>query len=131
MAARRQEPQQGVSTVSYTIGTGNTTVAAAAGDTVDQDVTVAGTSPAPTKLDEAKTLLDELRTVLKDHAEELEDSAQCDAAVAMIGQQLDSGRPQQSLLGVFLSGLLAAIGGATDVIAIAEKLRDAIQALFP
>jgi hypothetical protein len=130
MAARRQEPQQGVSNVSYTIGTGNTTASAAAGDTVQQDVRVRRSSANPTRLEEAKTLLDELRTVLGDHADEVDNLAECDAAVTVIGQQLDGGRPQQSMMGVFLSGLLAAIGGASDVMQIAEKLRDAVQALF-
>ncbi|MFG3290148.1 hypothetical protein ACGF3G_15265 [Streptomyces sp. NPDC048179] len=131
MAAARQEPQPGVSNVSYTFGSGNTSVSGAAGHDVRQEVRVGG-GPAvePTKLEEARALLDQLRTALGEHSDDVKDPAQCDAAVTVIGEQLESDQPEQSKLKLFLTGLLSAIGGVTDVLGVAEKLRDAIQALF-
>lgn len=133
MAQRGEQHGQpgSVSNVTEVSGSGNTVAGAAAGGNVRQDVTVVvGTPEEQTKLKEARTRLEDLRTALRDHAGEVDDLAQCDAAVIVIGQQLDSGAPQQSMLGVFLGGLFAAIGSVADVIAVAEKLQEAIGALF-
>ncbi|WLW55869.1 hypothetical protein [Streptomyces sp. YU58] len=133
MAQRGEQHGQpgSVSNVTESSGTGNTVLGAAARGNVNQRVTVVGGTPeGQARLKDAHARLDELRAALRDHTDDVNNIAECEAAVQVIGQQLDSGQPQQTFLGVILGGLFAAIGSVSDVVSVAEALQNAINALF-
>ncbi|GGL04966.1 hypothetical protein [Streptomyces flaveus] len=130
MALRRGQRQDPVSNRTEVSGSGNHVISGASGGDLEQNLVSADIPEGDLKLEAAKARLDALRTALRDHAGEVDDIDQCQAAVTLIDGQLNTGQPQQPMLNVALGGLLAAIGSAADVLAVAEALREAISGLF-
>ncbi|MCX5008069.1 hypothetical protein OHB05_36475 [Streptomyces sp. NBC_00638] len=132
MALRRgrRERQQDVSNETHVTGGGNKVVTGAAGRDLTQPVTLADLPGGATGLEAALEQLAKLRTALADHPGDVADIEQCNTAVDLIDEELNSGRPRRSLLDLALGGLVPAIGAATDVLAIAQSLREAVSALF-
>lgn len=135
MALRRgrrpgQEPQQGVSNYTHVGGSGNKVVGGAAGRDLNQDVTFADSPEGAAKLETAQARLDELRTALAAHEEEVADIEQCNEAVDLIDEELNSGRSKLSRLNLLIAGLALAVGSATDLTSAVDALREAVTALF-
>ncbi|MFD0549662.1 hypothetical protein ACFQ0X_11030 [Streptomyces rectiviolaceus] len=88
------------------------------------------TPGAATKLKAAQARLTELRAALEAHADDVHSIDGGRMALAGIDEQLRSGEPQRPYLELALGSLMMAIGSVADVVAVAEALKGAVDALF-
>lgn len=74
--------------------------------------------------------LQELRAALASQVAQVADIEQANETVDAIEEELTSGQPRRPRLNMLLTGLTTAVGAATGVLTVVDKIRATVNALF-